>query len=107
MSGAAQHNITHAGSWFTWLKYLTYVLLSFNVFLFLQEELLAAQHTFVADFAASDIIQMFSATIDTAAWVVLLLLFELETSVIPDHKIQGTLKLSLHGVRATRPLQAA
>ncbi|MCZ6829550.1 MAG: hypothetical protein O7F73_08185 [Gammaproteobacteria bacterium] len=90
-----------AGSnWFSGLKYLTYALLTVNVFMFLQEELLAAEHTFVEDFALTDLIQMFSATVDTSAWVILLLLFELETSVIPDAQIRGKLKLFLHGVRA-------
>ena len=95
-SGAQGHPL----HWFSALKYITYALLSFNVYLFLQEELLAMEHTFVAGFAPGDLIQMFSATVDTTAWVILLLLFELETSVIPDHKIRGGLKLFLHGVRA-------
>ena len=86
--------------WFTLLKYTVYGLLMINVYLFLQEELLALEHTFTDGFAAADLIQAFSATIDTAAWVVLLLLFELETSVIADEKIRGGVKLSLHGIRA-------
>jgi hypothetical protein len=86
--------------WFTLLKYTVYGLLTINVYLFLQEELLALEHTFSDGFAAGDLIQAFSATIDTAAWVVLLLLFELETSVLPDEKIKGGVKLSLHGIRA-------
>jgi hypothetical protein len=87
-------------NWFSGLKYLTYALLTLNVFLFLQEELLAAEHTFIDNFELADLIQMFSATVDTSAWVILLLLFELETSVIPDEKIRGALKWSLHGIRA-------
>ncbi len=35
---------------FTAVKYLVYALLSFNVFLFLQEELVALEHTFVDGF---------------------------------------------------------
>ena len=87
-------------NWFSGLKYLTYALLTLNVFLFLQEELLAAEHTFIDNFELTDLIQMFSATVDTSAWVILLLLFELETSVIPDEKIRGAIKWSLHGIRA-------
>ena len=87
-------------TWFRALKYLTYGLLTINVFLFFQEEVLAAEHTFVDQFVLSDLIQMYAATIDTSAWVILLLLFELETSVIPDEKIRGGLKWFLHGVRA-------
>jgi hypothetical protein len=91
---------TSGYNWFRALKYLTYALLTVNIFLFLQEELLAAQHTFTNRFAIADLIQMYAATIDTSSWVILLLLFELETSVIPDHKIRGNVKLFLHGVRA-------
>jgi len=69
------------------------------VFLFLREELLALQHTFVGGFAPGQVIQVFSATIDTAAWVVLLLLFELETWVLDDSRIVGRVRLALHGLR--------
>jgi hypothetical protein len=89
----------HRLHWFSAVKYLTYALLTVNVYLFLQEELLALQHTFTNGFAAGDLIQAFSATIDTAAWVILLLLFELETSVIPDEAIHGWTRRGLHGIR--------
>ena len=85
--------------WFSAVKYLTYLLLTVNVYLFLQEELSALQHTFTSGFGPGDIIQAFSATIDTAAWVILLLLFELETSVIPDEAIHGWTRRALHGTR--------
>ena len=52
---------------FTAVKYLVYALLSFNVYLFLQEELSALEHTFVDGFEAGQIVQVFSATIDTTA----------------------------------------
>jgi len=84
---------------FTAVKYLVYLLLSINVLLFLQEELLALEHTFAERIQLAQIIQSFSATIDTAAWVVLLLLFEMETSVLDDSRIVGGLKWMLHGVR--------
>jgi hypothetical protein len=95
----ARMNRTHLG-WFSLVKYLVYSLLTLNVFMFLQEELLALEHTFVGELLLEDYIQAFSATIDTAAWVVLLLLFELETSIIPDERIRGGLKMALHGIRA-------
>ncbi|NND66741.1 MAG: hypothetical protein HKN19_04055 [Halioglobus sp.] len=84
---------------FTGVKYLVYCLLCINVFLFLREELAALEHTFVDGIEPGQIIQVFSATIDTAAWVVLLLLFELETSVLDDSRIRGWTKAALHGVR--------
>ena len=84
---------------FTAVKYLTYALLSFNVYVFLAEELQAVQHTFSGGVAPAQIIQAFAATIDTTAWVILLLLFELETSVLDDSRIRGWVKWSLHGIR--------
>ena len=84
---------------FTCVKYLIYLLLCFNIYLFLQEELLALEHTFVNSIEPGQIIQIFAATIDTGAWVVLLLLFELETSILSDRHIKGAVKWSLHGVR--------
>ena len=89
----------HRFNWFAAVKYLTYSLLTVNVYLFMQEESAALQHTFADGFGPGDLIQAFSATIDTAAWVVLLLLFELETSVIPDEAIHGWTRRSLHGIR--------
>lgn len=84
---------------FTAVKYLTYSLLFVNIFLFLQEELLALEHTFAGDLQLGQVIQSFAATIDTASWVLLLLLFELETSVLDDSQIRGVTKWVLHGVR--------
>lgn len=84
---------------FTAVKYVTYLLLSINVALFLREELAALEHTFADGIAASQFIQAFASTIDTGAWVLLLLLFELETSVLDDSRIHGPVKWALHGIR--------
>lgn len=84
---------------FKFAKYLVYALLSFNIYLFLQEELLALSFTFADGIELGQIIQAFSATIDTAAWVVLLLMFELETAALDDENIHGAVKWGLHGLR--------
>lgn len=84
---------------FTGIKYLTYALLSLNVYLFLEEELISASHSAASQFDLATLVQLFSATLDTAAWVILLLLFELETAVIPDEKLIGRNKLLIHGIR--------
>ena len=63
-------------------KYSIYGLLTLNIFLFFQEESLAIQQTFSQGMNLGDIIQGYAATIDTAAWVLLLLLFEFTTSVL-------------------------
>ncbi|QDP00081.1 hypothetical protein [Thalassotalea sp. PS06] len=92
--------VKHFHSWgYQAFKYLIYALLAYNVVLFFQEESLASEVTFASGFTFGSLIEAFSSTIDTAAWVVLLLLFELETYVLEDNKIKGTTKWSLHGVR--------
>ena len=69
---------------FTAFKYGVYALLALNVVLFFQEESLATDKTFSRGINLVDIIQGFAATIDTSAWLALLLLFELQTSFLDD-----------------------
>ena len=80
-------------------KYVVYALLSVNIVLFLNEELASAAHAATSDLDIFTGIQLFSATLDTAAWVLLLLLFELETAVIPDDRLVGRTQWIIHGVR--------
>ena len=81
-------------------KYSVYALLMVNVYLFFDEEWSAAAHRFVDGVAVDDVIEGFASSIDTAAWVILLLLFELETYVIDDKKLTKTTTWILHGTRA-------
>ncbi|ARD45281.1 hypothetical protein [Colwellia sp. PAMC 21821] len=91
----------HFHSWgYQGFKYLIYTLLAINVYLFFSEEWLASKVIFASGVNLDTIIEAFSSTIDTAAWLVLLLLFELETSVIDDEHLKGKVKWTLHGVRA-------
>jgi len=81
-------------------KYTVYALLTINIVLFFQEELLATEQTFSQGINLVDIIQGFAATIDTTAWVLLLLLFELETSVLTDDTLRKTsVKATFIGLR--------
>ena len=84
---------------FQFFKYAVYALLAFNVFVFWREEFLAAALQFPNGVDAAQIIASFPATIDTAAWVVLLLMFELETYVLEDHHYSPGVTWSLQGVR--------
>jgi hypothetical protein len=77
---------------FRLFKYTIYVLLAYNAFLFFQEDLAASAQTFGGSVTWRNVIEAYSATFDTAAWVILLLLFELETAIIPDHLLKGRLK---------------
>ena len=86
---------------FRLFKYIVYALLTFNIYLFFQEEWLATEQTFSQGIVFSDLISGFAATIDTAAWVLLLLLFELETSVIDDRVLrQAKVKYGFMAIRA-------
>ncbi len=85
---------------FQFFKYAVYALLAFNVTVFWNEELLATAVQFPGGVPLSDMIDAYAATIDTAAWVILLLMFELETYVLEDHHYSAVVTWSLHGVRA-------
>lgn len=88
-----------APTWFNVAKYLVYGLLTLNVLLFLREEWEASAHVFGAGVPLLEVISAFSATIDTAAWVVLLLMFELETYQIADERLTPPVTRTLHGLR--------
>ena len=78
---------------FTVFKYTVYILLAYNILLWFQEDLAASAETFGDTVTWRNVVQAYSATFDTAAWVILLVLFELETAVIPDEKLKGGLKV--------------
>jgi len=90
----------NSGALFQFFKYAVYLLLTMNIYWFFAEETSAASLQFVNGIDAADIIEAFSATIDTAAWVVLLLMFELETCVLEDRHFTRAVTWSLHGLRA-------
>lgn len=84
---------------FQLLKYAVYLALLANVFLFLFEEIdsAGALNTSVTGFAS--FFQIFSTTIDTAAWLALLIFFELETYVLSDNTLRGRTGQLIHLVR--------
>ena len=80
-------------------KYTIYLLLVWNFWLWFQEDLAASAETFPDGIDWRNVVEAFPATFDTGGWVVLLLLFELETAVIPDEKLKGGLKWVLMLIR--------
>jgi len=90
----------HPHTLFRAFKYTIYCLLALNIYLFFREEYLAAAEIFGDGVGLSQLTEAFSATVDTAAWVVLLLIFELETAVIPDEKLEGGLQWLLFAIKA-------
>lgn len=81
-------------------KYTMYSLLAINIVFWFREDLAASAQTFADGVSWRNAVEAFSSTVDTVAWVVLLLLFELETAVIPDEKLRGSLKWVLSAIRA-------
>lgn len=85
---------------FRLFKYTIYILLAYNAFLFFGEDLAASAQTYGERLSWRNVIEAYSASIDTTAWVILLLLFELETAVIPDQLLKGPLKWVFNGLSA-------
>jgi len=81
-------------------KYIVYLFLAMNIYWFFVEEVLAAKTQFPNGVGIKVMIEAYAATIDTAAWVVLLLMFELETYVLDDEEFTRPVTWSLHGLRA-------
>ena len=84
---------------FRLFKYTIYCLLGYNIWLFFLEDFAASAEIFTEGVTWGNLVEAYSATIDTLSWVILLLLFELETAVIPDEKLQGGLKWTLSFLR--------
>lgn len=86
--------------WFSVFKFLVYAALVANVALFFKEDWEAASHVFRDGLPFVQIIEAFAPSIDTAAWVILLLLFELETCQLSDEVLKSPIGLVIRGVRA-------
>ena len=84
---------------FILFKYTVYVLLAMNVYWFFVEEYGAALVEYPGGVPLAELSVAYVATIDTAAWVVLLLLFELETFLLDDRHFTRPVTLTLHGLR--------
>jgi hypothetical protein len=84
---------------FNTFKYLTYLVLLLDCLHFSREEIGAARFIFRDGVALDELIQAYPATIDGWAWMILLLIFELETAVLPAERIRGALAWALHVVR--------
>ncbi|WP_237066263.1 hypothetical protein [Microbulbifer guangxiensis] len=85
---------------FRLFKYTVYLLLAYNVYAFFLENHAAAGAVFADGLQIGRVIEAYNDSIDTLAWVLLLLVFELETFVLPDNKIRGWVKWALNGTSA-------
>jgi hypothetical protein len=95
VASAVVGRIPDSRSLFAIFKYSIYALLCLNAFLFFEEEFFASVITYGGGVSPSQFVEAFAATIDTSAWIVLLLIFELQTSVIRDETLAGVRKWTL------------
>jgi hypothetical protein len=96
-----QHKLLHPHRLYSLFKLCVYAALFINVWLFLRGDLGAAGVRDGTSAGLLDTIEIYARTIDTAAWLVLLLLFELETSFLPDATLHSRrVKWTIHGARA-------
>lgn len=86
--------------WFSLFKWSIYLALSSNIVFFFLDEWAASNHLLRDHVTPLLILESFAATIDTAAWVVLLLMFELVTYQIDDAQLTPLLKRVLVLVRS-------
>jgi hypothetical protein len=101
MTEAISHHgkFLHPHRVFTAFKWLVYILLAWNGFQFFQEDLAASAETFGNHITWRNVVEAFSASIDTTAWLVLLLVFEFETAILTDDHLKGGLKWFLGGLK--------
>ena len=94
MNQAVSHHgkFLHRHRVFTIFKWSVYLLLAWNAILFLQEDLAASAETFGNTITWRNVVEAYSAFIDTSSWVLLLLIFEFETAIIPDERLKGGVK---------------
>ena len=85
---------------FQLFKYVVYAFLAMNVYWFFVEEYAAAPLRYPNGVGLSNLDDAYAATIDTLAWVILLLMFELETYVLEDEHFSKAVSWTLHGFRA-------
>jgi len=81
-------------------KYLVYAVLCYNLYIFYVDDFSASAQTFSEGVSLGNVVLAFSATIDTAAWILLLVVFELETFIVSDENIKGIVKWLMFAAKA-------
>jgi hypothetical protein len=67
------------------LKWTVYIWLFVNFAFYVQDDMLALRSSLPEDASLEDIILTFATSIDVAAWLILIAVFELETYALEDH----------------------
>lgn len=77
-------------------KYTIYGLILVDVIFFMVEDFSASEHTFRNGVDLSNVGNAFSAFMDSVAWLILLMIFELETYTLEDDQLNDRRKLALN-----------
>lgn len=72
----------HSSLWFNIFKYSVFALLGFNAVQYFLQDYAASQQVFGAELQWSQVVEAYAVTIDTLSWIMLLFMFDLETSVL-------------------------
>jgi hypothetical protein len=81
------------------IKYSVYSWLVVDFGFYMTDDYLAYRAALPENALLADIVQQFSTSIDMAAWLGLVFLFELETYALPDEAFRGWVPKALHGAR--------
>ena len=81
-------------------KYSIYILLCYNLYVFFMDDLSASLQTYPNGIQLAEFVVAYSTTIDTASWIILLLIFELETYIIEDENISGFNRWLMNVIKA-------
>ena len=81
-------------------KYSIYILILFNVIFFMIEDYSASAITYKNGVSLANIGNAFSASVDSIAWYILLVVFELETYTLEDEQLSNRRKIILNTIAA-------
>ena len=81
------------------IKWSVYALVIINFGFYIRNDWVIAGHTLYAGSSLLEVSRAFATTIDESAWIILLLLFELETYLLSDEPLSRTKTLLMQGVR--------
>ena len=81
------------------IKWLVYTLVIINFGFYIRNDLVIAGHTLYSGSSLLEISRAFATTIDESAWIILLLLFEIETYLLSNDPLSRTKTLLMQGIR--------
>ena len=81
------------------VKWTVYSLLLVNFILYITRDWQTAVHTLASAEPVIKWLQVYATSIDYAAWLVLILLFEMETYILSDEAFTPLVRRMVHGIR--------